>query len=323
MMTIETIYFILQRVFIAFIPLMIVALGGLITEKSGVTNIALEGLMIIGAFIGILVLQMLEKTDMNVHFIYFLAIIIGGLGGMLFAFLHALASIKFKADQIISATAINIMMPALAIFIARIISGGGGQQIQFTSVVIIHRLEPFASIPVIGDIFFKDSYLSNYLGFILFGAIWLMMQKTRFGLHLRSIGENPHAAQSVGINIFKLRYIAVLLSGFFAGMGGVIFVATTSNEFNAQVAGFGFLAIAVLIFGNWSAPRILFAAFFFAFMRTISSVNHLIPGLNSLDIHKNIYDMMPYVAVMVILVFFSKRSRAPKALGRVFDQGER
>ncbi len=315
-------YNILQSLFIAFIPLLIVALGGLVTEKSGVTNIALEGLMIFGAFIGAYVLKGMIGTGANVQLSYLTAIIVAGIAGCALSLLHAIAAIKYNADQIISATAINIIAPAFAIFVARTVSGAG-QQIQFGANMVINEVPLLSQIPFIGDIFFKQTYISNLIGIIVLAVVWIMLMKTRFGLHIRSVGENPHAAQSVGINIFKVRYISVAISGFLAGMGGLIFVATTSSEFNAQVAGFGFLAIAVLIFGNWSAGRIFLTALFFAFLRTLSAVTSAVPGLQDLSVHKHIYDMIPYVAVMVVLVFFSKRSKAPSASGKPFYQGER
>lgn len=320
----DTLYFILQRVFIAFIPLLIVAIGGLITEKSGVTNIALEGLMVIGAFAGAVVIRTLQSTSMDNQLIYLIGMLVGGLVGMLFSIFHAVAAIRFKADQIISATALNISMVALSIFIARIMSGGGGKSIQFLEAILpISEVPLLSSIPFIGDIFFKEAYISNFIGFGIFFVVWIMLQKTKFGKHLQSVGENPHAAQSVGINIFKIRYIAVLASGFLAGLGGVVFVVTTAGSFEATVAGFGFLAISVLIFGNWSAPKILLATYFFAFVRTINQVKSLIPWLRDLPIHSHIYNMLPYIVVMIVLVFFSKRSRAPKAVGKIFDQGQR
>lgn len=316
------IYGLFQSLFIAFIPLLIVALGGLVTEKSGVTNIALEGLMIFGAFIGAYVLKGMVAAGTSIQISYLTAIIVAGLAGCLLSLLHAVAAIKFNADQIISATAINIIAPAFAIFVARTISQAG-QQIQFGANMVISEVPLLSQIPIIGDIFFKQTYISNLLGIVILAVVWIMLMKTRLGLHIRAVGENPHAAQSVGINIFKVRYISVAISGLLAGMGGLIFVATTSSEFNAQVAGFGFLAIAVLIFGNWSPGRIFITALFFAFLRTLSAVYTTIPILQDINIHKHFYDMLPYVAVMIVLVFFSKRSKAPSAAGKPFYQGER
>jgi len=323
----DTVYFILQRVFIAFIPLLIVALGGLMTEKSGVANIALEGLMIIGAFTGAVVIRALQQAEglnLDNQWIYIIGMIVGGLTGLAFSILHAIASIRFKADQVISATALNISLVALSIFIARIMSGGGGKSIQFIEPIVpIEKIPLLGDIPFIGDIFFKQAYISNFIGFGIFFTVWIILERTKFGKHLKAVGENPHAAQSVGINIYKVRYIGVLSSGFLAGLGGVVFIVSTAGSFEATVAGFGFLAISVLVFGNWDAPRILLAAYFFALVRTINQVKSVIPFLRDLPIHSNVYNMLPYITVMIVLLFFSKRSRSPKALGKIFDQGER
>jgi general nucleoside transport system permease protein len=328
------IYEILQYSWVATIPLLIVAVGGLFAEKSGVTNIALEGIMLFGGFFGIWTVQILERNfDLPVQLIYFLGLLAGGVAGLLFSLLHAYASIFMKSDQVISATALNLIAPAFVIFVAkstqRKFENGelgnftGGRQVQFTSEFIIAEFPILGKIPFIGDIFFKQMYLSFFVGIFVFIMAWIIMSKTKFGLRLRACGENPHAADSLGINIYWLRFIAVAISGALAGIGGVAFVANTSNEFNATVVGFGFLAIAVLIFGNWKPSRILFAAFFFGLMRVLGQYYVRIPILSDLGIPAEFYRMTPYIATLIVLAIFSKNSRAPKALGQVYDQGKR
>lgn len=312
---------IIQLSFVSIIPLLIVALGGLMSERSGVTNIALEGIMLMGAFVGIWAIQILEKTGMPVQLIYLSGIIIGGIVGMLFSYFHAFASITMKADQIISATALNLFAPAFAIFAARTVIGG--QQIQFNSSFRINKIPLLGDIPIIGEIFFSKTYISFYIGIALLIVVWLFLYKTKTGLRIRATGENPSAVDSLGVNIYKLRYFSVMASGFLAGMGGVVFVATTSSGFDATVAGFGFLSLAVLIFGNWQPWRILFAAVFFGFFRTVSSAYSAIPFLNDLKLPREFYQMLPYIVTLVVLAFFSKNSRAPKAIGEVYDKGRR
>jgi simple sugar transport system permease protein len=312
---------IIQLSFVSIIPLLIVALGGLISERSGVTNIALEGIMLMGAFIGIWTIRIIEGGSLPTQLVFLIGIIIGGIVGAIYSMLHAYASIYMKADQTISATALNLFAPAFAIFTARTIIGG--QQVQFRSVFRISEVPLMSKIPLIGDIFFKNAFISFYLGIILLILVCIFLYKTKTGLRLRACGENPHAADSLGINIYKIRFFSVVASGFFAGMGGVIFVATTALEFNATVAGFGFLSIAVLIFGNWKPYRILFAAVFFGLMRTLANSYMNIDFLNNLNIPTEFYQMSPYVVTLIILAFFSKRSQAPKAVGQVYDQGKR
>lgn len=390
----DILYQLVQNTYVSMTVLLIVALGGLLAERSGVTNIALEGIMIFGAFLGVWAIQGLEiypytpltkvviivislafsaviawgsslfirrifkkdnyqilkrtvtrkhilldisiliiillttllsiwliNTEIHIQLVLVMGMMIGGLVGGAYAMIHAHASIYMKANQIISATALNLFAPAFAIFTARFIQNG--QQIPFTSSFLIQEVPILSQIPIIGQLFFTRVYLAFFIGLALLLLISVIIFKTKFGLRLRSCGENPHAADSLGINIYKLRFLAVTLSGMFAGMGGVIFVVTTSTEFNVTVAGFGFLAIAVLIFGNWKPSRIILAALFFGFMRTIASSYSIIPFLSGLGLPREFYNMIPYIATLVILAFFSRKSRAPKALGQIYDQGKR
>jgi simple sugar transport system permease protein len=308
---------------ISAVPLLIVAIGAMVSERSGVVNIALEGIMLMGAFVGIAVIKTIEDsgTAMGIQWILLIGIGVGGLIGGIFSLLHAYAAISMKANQIISATALNLFAPAFAIFTARTIQNG--QQIPFRSVFRMSEIPLLSKIPFFGDLFFKDVFISFYVGIAILIIAYIFIYKTKFGLRLRSCGENPHAADSLGINIYKTRYIGVVISGILAGMGGVIFVTSTSTEFNATVAGYGFLALAVLIFGNWRPFRILFAALFFGLFRTIASAHAMIPFLENFRIPGEFYNMIPYFATLIILSFASKKSQAPKAAGQVYDQGRR
>ena len=322
----DTIIGIIQSTYVPATVLLMVALGGLFSEKSGVTNIALEGIMIIGGFVGIGTLQIIESENINPQLLFIIAIIAGGLAGGLYASIHAFASVKLKSNQIISATALNLFAPAFAIFTARILQGGGSQ-IQFDTEFFISEVKifglNFSNIPLFGPILFERVFVSFYLVIILFFISSYILKKTRFGLRISAMGENPHAADSLGINIYKYRFISVIISGCFAGMGGVIFVATTSTEYAATVAGFGFLSIALLIFGNWRPIWILVGALFFGFLRTLGSTYTVIPLFENSNLDKEIFVMMPYIMTLVVLAFFSKNSRAPKALGQVYDKGKR
>jgi simple sugar transport system permease protein len=183
---------------------------------------------------------------------------------------------------------------------------------------------PFlGSIPVFGPLFFQNAYITTYLGILILIISVFVLYKTRFGLRLRACGEHPQAADSVGINVYKIRYAGVLISGALAGMGGVILIIPTSVAFNATVAGYGFLALAVLIFGGWRPVKILFAAFFFGFMQAIAASHSAIPFLRDLEIPVHFYRMFPYVATLVVLAFSAKSSQAPKAAGVPYDKGHR
>ena len=317
----DIIYFILPLVIASAVPLSLVALGGLFSERSGVVNIALEGIMIMGAFVGALTINYLElNTPLPIQLIAIIGLTIGAIIGVLFSLFHAFASINMKANQVISGTALNMFAPAFAIFTARIIFGTQRVPIENSYLMNIPILQ---DIPIIGDIFFKGAYISTFIGIIIFIIAVIVLYKTKQGLRLRSCGENPQAADSLGINIYKLRYVGVMVSGALAGMGGVIFVLSFSTNFNASVAGFGFLALAVLIFGNWNPKRIIMAALFFGFMRVISSTKAVIPFLNDLHLEDEIYLMLPYIATIIVLAFVSKNSAAPLAAGEPYDSGKR
>lgn len=316
----ETIYFLVQQTMLFSIPLLLVALGGMFSERSGVVNIALEGIMIIGAFTGISFISRFGNL-FSPTITLFIAIIISALSGLIFSLLHAYASINMSADQVISGTALNIFAPAFAIYVTRAIQVV--QQISFVNNFRIESVPVLGNIPIIGNLLFKNAYITTYLGFIILVLSWFALYKTRFGLRLRSCGEHPQAADSVGINVYKMRYFGVAISGALAGIGGLVFVIPTSTNFNATVAGYGFLALAVLIFGQWKPMRILYAAFFFGLMKTLASAYSGIPILANLPISNSVYKMIPYITTIIVLAFTSKNSQAPKASGLPYDKSVR
>ncbi|TXJ52840.1 ABC transporter permease [Brachyspira aalborgi] len=316
----ETIYFLVQQTMLFSIPLLLVALGGMFSERSGVVNIALEGIMIIGAFTGIFFISRFGNL-FSPMITLFIAIIISALSGLIFSLFHAYASINMSADQVISGTALNIFAPAFAIYVTRAIQVV--QQISFVNNFRIESVPVLGNIPIIGNLLFKNVYITTYLGFIILALSWFALYKTRFGLRLRSCGEHPQAADSVGINVYKMRYFGVAISGALAGIGGLVFVIPTSTNFNATVAGYGFLALAVLIFGQWKPIRILYAAFFFGLMKTLASAYSGIPILSNLPISNSIYKMIPYITTIIVLAFTSKNSQAPKASGLPYDKSVR
>lgn len=316
----ETIYFLVQQTMLFSIPLLLVALGGMFSERSGVVNIALEGIMIIGAFTGIFFISRFGNL-FSPTITLFIAIIISALSGLIFSLLHAYASINMSADQVISGTALNIFAPAFAIYVTRAIQVV--QQISFVNNFRIESVPILGNIPIIGNLLFKNAYITTYLGFIILALSWFALYKTRFGLRLRSCGEHPQAADSVGINVYKTRYFGVAISGALAGIGGLVFVIPTSTNFNATVAGYGFLALAVLIFGQWKPIRILYAAFFFGLMKTLASAYSGIPILSNLPISNSVYKMIPYITTIIVLAFTSKNSQAPKASGLPYDKSVR
>ncbi|HYE67627.1 MAG TPA: ABC transporter permease [Anaerovoracaceae bacterium] len=318
----DILFLVFQQTMFFSIPLLIVALGGVFTERSGVTNIALDGMMIMGAFTSIFFINQFEHL-LSGQSLLLIAIVIATVTGMIFSLLHAYAAVNLKADQIISGTALNMFAPAFAIFIARMIQENGVQQINFVNTFRIPSVPVLGDIPVIGGLFFKNAYITTYIGFVILILSVIVLYKTKFGLRLRACGEHPHAADSVGINVYKMRYAGVMISGALAGLGGLVFVIPTSTNFNATVSGYGFLALAVMIFGQWKPTRVLFAAFFFGLMKTIASAYSVIPILSTSNIPSDIYKMVPFIATLIVLAFSSKSSQAPKAVAIPYDKGSR
>jgi simple sugar transport system permease protein len=323
-MDLNVLIFLVQQMMFFSIPLLIVALGGMFSERSGVINIALEGIMIMGAFVGVLFIFFVQNIDgggLSGQPLLLLALLLAAAAGAVIALPHAYASVHMKANQIISGTAINMFAPAFAIYVARMIRTV--QQIPFNNQFYIDSVPVLGDIPVIGPFLFQKTYITTYLGFMILAASWIVLYKTPFGLRLRSCGEHPQAADSVGIGVFKMRYAGVMISGALAGAGGLVFVIPTAVTFDATVAGYGFLALAVLIFGQWKPSRILLAAFFFGLMKTVSVAYTSISFLNGLSIPGAVYKMIPYLATLIVLAFTSRNSMAPRAAGVPYDKGSR
>ncbi|MFS0823547.1 ABC transporter permease [Bacillus sp. 1P02SD] len=301
------------------IPLLITALGGLFSERSGVVNIGLDGLMIFGAFAGSLTIYYLQGVIANHSLVLWIGLLAAVVVGILFSLLHAFASINLNADQIISGTAINMIAGALTVFLARNITGSGN--IRITSGFAPFDVPGLASIPVIGDLFFTKTYATTWfiLLVLLFSAFVLF--KTKIGLRLRSCGEFPQAAEAAGVNVKGIRYLGVILSGAFSGLGGGLIIVTYAGEFTGNVSGLGFLALASLIFGQWKPLGILGATLFFGFASTVANVSQVIPELAVVP--PILLKIFPYVVTLIALVLFSKSSQAPKAAGEPFDSGKR
>lgn len=301
------------------IPLLITALGGLFSERSGIVNIALEGLMVIGAFSGALSIHYLSGVMDNNTLVLWLGLLAAVVAGVLFSLLHAFASINLNANQIISGTAINLIATALTIFLARNITGSGN--IRITSGFSPSNVPFLSDIPIIGDLFFTKTYPTTWFVLLILFISSFVLYKTRFGLRLRSCGEFPQAAEAAGINVRRVRYSGVLISGAFAGLGGALIIVTYAGEFTGTVSGLGFLALASLIFGQWKPFGVLAATFFFGFASTIANVSQVIPELAVIP--PILLKIFPYVVTLIALVIFSKSSQAPKAVGETFDSGKR
>lgn len=311
--------FILTYTLYSVVPLMVVALGGMFTERGGVTNIALEGLMLLGAFFGILYLNSIEITAVGYfHTHLLIGLFIAGISGALFSLIHAYAAINLKANQIISATAINMFAPALVVILARMYNTYLNDGVSSISKEIL-----FTRTNYIITIFGVNTNIGLFVGIAILIISFIVIYKTKFGLRLRACGEHPQAADSVGINVYKMRYAGVVISGFLAGMGGMMLIVSTSTSFAGTVSGYGFLALAVMIFGQWHPFRIAIAALVFGLFSAIGSAYDSIGILANLGIKGEFYTMLPYIITIIVLIIYSKSSQAPKASGEPYDPGKR
>ncbi|MBS7260774.1 MAG: ABC transporter permease [Treponema sp.] len=299
--------------------LLLVALGGCFSEHSGVINIGLEGIMVSGALGGALTMSFLPATT-PAFFMVVMVVLISLLSGMVYSLLLAIASINFKADQTLTGTAMNLLGTATACIIVRTINMSKNPDDVSTTVKYIQEKE--ALMINIGKYEFNWFIVISVIALI---ASFIVLYKTKFGLRLMACGEHPQAADSVGINVYKMRYAGVLISGALGGLGGIAYITAGASQwkFENGVAGFGFLSLAVMIFGQWKPTRIALAALLFGFFRALSNVYMGYGFLKALNIPGTVYNMLPYIISLVVLIFTSRNSRAPKAEGIPYDKSQR
>lgn len=320
----DTIYYLIQNMLPVAMPLLLVALGGMFSEIGGVVNIALEGIMLFGAFFAALFVYFVQDLGLNPQTVLLLGMLVAAVSGLVYSLLLSFASVTMKADQVITGTSLNMLIPAAILLFSKMFFNSDGITTRVS--FFIREIPVFSQIPVIGRMFFQKTYLTVIISMVFLIISILIFYKTKFGLRLRACGEHPHAADSVGINVHHMRYLGTSISGILGGIGGFFYsVGVMDGNVNGHtgVAGFGFLALAVMIFGQWKPIKIFFAALFFAFLRTLAYSVALIPFLYKLGINQNYYKMMPYIATMIVLAFTSKKSRAPKAEGIPYDKSER
>ncbi len=331
--------FLIQKTLIFAIPLLIVALAGVYAERSGIINIALDGIMIFGSFIGAVFALNIRKipwfVDHN-QLTFVLALLTAAVAGAVFSLLLSFSAVKLKADQTIGGTALNMLAPALSLFLIKVTTShdmlemttarnSAGEVKDFSFVILNDDLSPFARI------FFDKAYISTFIAIALYIILSIFMYKTKTGLRLRACGEHPQAADSVGINVEKMRYLGTTISGALGGLGGYIYIATVANGTSTgAVAGMGFLAIAIMIFGNWKPLGIALGALLFGFLKCLGVVYSNLDlngdgvyALTKLNLPMYFYNMVPYVVVLIVLAFSAGKSRAPKAEGIPYDKGQR
>lgn len=292
-------------------PLILTALGGVFSERSGIVNVGLEGIMVMGAFSS--VVFNLTFAGQFGGWTPWLGVLCGGVVGMVFSLLHAVATVNFRADHIISGTVMNLLAPSLTIFLIKVIYGKG-QTDTIQQQFGYFNFPGLSKIPIIGELFFKQTSLPAYFAILVAVISSFVIFKTKFGLRLRSVGENPQAADTLGINVYALRYSGVLISGFLGGMGGAVFAQSIAGRFAATtIAGQGFISMAAMIFGKWNPLGAMGAAIFFGFAQNISIAGANLPVISKIP---DVYlQSAPYVLTIIVLVLFLGKSAAPKADG--------
>ena len=325
--------FILQKTLIFTIPLLIVALAGVFAERSGIINIALDGSMSFGAFFGA-VMALFLRTNVpffvsHPQLLFLTCMLFAALAGAAFSYLLSISAIKFNANQTIGGTALNLLAPALSLFLIKVFTSKdqlemgtavdlAGERRDFSYVISNGNLPGFLRV------FFDKAYISTFVCIGLFIVLSIFLYKTKTGLRLRACGENPQAADSVGINVYKMRYLGTTISGALAGLGGYTYIATVANvTASGAVAGMGFLALAIMIFGNWNPLGIALGALMFGFLKCLSVVYIQVDFLAKLPLPMYFYNIIPYLAVLIVLAFSAGKSRAPKAEGIPYDKGQR
>jgi len=310
----------LQYTLIFASVLMLVALGGCFAERSGVINIGLEGIMVIGALGGALVMKFMP-VSVGAPVMVITTVVVSALFGLVFSLFLAVAAINFKADQTITGTAMNMLATAAATVAVKAMNTAASNGNDVSSdIAYTHSKDLF--IVRLGEFEFNWFMLVAVICLVI---SFVVLYRTKFGLRLRACGEHPQAADSVGINVYKMRYAGVLISGLLGGLGGIVYITAGVSvwKFENGVAGFGFLALAVMIFGAWHPLKIALAALLFGFFRALGNVYSGFDLLAAMNIPSVVYNMLPYIISLVVLAFTSKKSRAPKAEGIPYDKGSR
>lgn len=326
-------YLMFQLLMKLFIPLLLAGIAGMFSERGGITNLSLEGIMIFGGFLGVYIVnvicqamgvpldQMAAATNIITDpwartWMYIAAMFASIALGIIISFALSFAANRLKADQVIIGTAINIIAPALCLFLAYSLELSGNQSDKLHIDLGLFRIPSIpglGDIPYIGPALFQNTYPSLFIGLIVLIVAIIVMNKTRFGLRLTAAGENPYALAAAGLSVSRYRYAGTAISGAIAAFAGFVYATTaTTTEFGSSVAGFGFLGLAIMIFGNWKPFLIGLAALLFALFQTVGIGYSLIPNSSSWPVPSYFFNMMPFLITLVVLVLFSKKNRAPK-----------
>jgi simple sugar transport system permease protein len=284
-------------------PILIVAIGGMFTERSGVVNIALEGLMGLGAMAAASTHYLMEAAGYG-RYSLIIALIVGSIVGWLFSLIHAVAAIDFKADQTISGTGINLLADGLTIFVAQILFNADRTK-EYQVGMLTDKI---------------GLYPTAYIAIVVVVVSWFVLYKTPFGMHLRACGEHPAAADSVGINVRLMRYSGVMISGALAGLaGGCIVLTQTIQYTSGTIGGRGFIALAAVSFGRWTPLGVTGAAILFGGAQAFAVISNNIPALTNLP--SEYFNILPYAITLIALIATSGKDYAPQANGIAYEKG--
>lgn len=310
-MNVSLLALLISQMLIYSAPLIFTSLGGVFSERAGIVNVGLEGIMVIGAFAG--VVFNIEFASTFGGATPLLAVLVGGLAGALFSLIHAVATITFRADHIVSGTVLNLLAPALSVFLVKIIYNKG-QTDSIRESFGKFSFPVLENIPVVGDLFFKNTSLMGYVAILTAFVAWFILYKTKFGLRLRSVGEHPQAADTLGINVYAMRYAGVLIAGFLGGIGGAVNAQSVNINFSATtIVGSGFIALAAVIFGKWNPIGAMLASLFFGLSQCLVGIGGQLPGLSQVP---TVYlQVAPYLITVIALAAFFGKAVAPKADG--------
>ncbi len=292
-------------------PLIFTSIGGSFSEHSGIVNVGLEGIMVVGAFSA--VVFNLSTASVLGEATPWLALLVGGVAGVIFSLLHAVATVHFRADHVVSGTVLNLMAPAFTVFLVKVLYNKG-QTDNIQESFGRFDFPILSEIPFIGDIFFKNTSIMGYVAIATSFLAWFIMFKTKFGLRLRSVGEHPQAADTLGINVYMMRYAGVIISGFLGGVGGAVYAQSISVNFSiSTIVGPGFIALAAMIFGKWNPVGAMFSSLFFGLSQSLAVIGSQLPLFDKVPA---VYlQIAPYVLTIVVLAAFFGKAVAPKAVG--------
>lgn len=327
----DVIIILLQNSLVVAVPLMIVALGGVFSERSGIINLGLEGEMIFGAFVATIFAVIFQKNGTFIssdpdklvflqQLMFVILLVIAAISGAAFSLLLSFSAIKLRADQTIGGTALNMLAPAIVCTFGLLFFNGE----RFSPKPKPNFIFQNSDLKGVWAVLFGNMYISTYICIAIFIILSIWLYKSKVGTHMRACGEHPQAADSVGINVHKMRYLGTTISGALAGLGGYAYVAACkTSACESTIAGLGFLALAIMIFGNWNPILIFFGALLFGVLNNIGTVSGSIPFLKSLGLSIYFYDMLPYIIVLIVLVVSHNKSGCPKAEGIPYDKGQR